>query len=176
MLFIRSAAPGTSVKINTEWTARLYFMFGILMQTQKSEGQTLELIKRKMDENGSFKVGRVSAPDSEAMWAFGCRCSIWTKESTSFPLESDTTLDKTNCFVLMRSRFIMSRFNAQLQWRLVQKHFFGGGRKQTENTGSGPSSLILFFSSSERLVNGYFCKDKTELSFIWRYCACVHIN
>ncbi len=145
MLFIRSAAPGTSVKINTEWTARLYFMFGILMQTQKSEGQTLELIKRKMDEKGSFKVGRVSAPDSEAMWAFGCRCSIWTKESTSFPLESDTTLDKTNCFVLMRSIFIMSRFNAQLQWRLVLKNFFGGAQTNWKYGRSGPSSLILFF-------------------------------
>ncbi len=55
----------------------------------------------------------------------------------------------------------------------------GGGGAQTnwKYGRSGPSSLILFFfSSSERLVNGYFCKDKTELSFIWRYCACFHIN
>ncbi len=158
MLFIRSAAPGTSVKINTEWTARLYFMFGILMQTQKSVGQTLELIKRKMDEKGSFKVGRVSAPDSEAMWAFGCRCSIWTKESTSFPLESDTTLDKTNCFVLMRSRFIMSRFNAQLQWRLVLKIFGGANKLKVRAIWS--KLLDPFFFLSERLVNGYFVKIK----------------
>ncbi len=39
----------------------------------------------------------------------------------------------------------------------------GGGRKQTESTGDLiQSSLIFFSSSSECLVNGYFCKDKTE--------------
>ncbi len=36
--------------------------------------------------------------------------------------------------------------------------------------------LDPFFSSSERLVNGYFSKDKTEFSFISRYCTCFHIN
>ncbi len=35
------------------------------------------------------------------------------------------------------------------------KHFFGGAQTNWKYGRSGPSSLILFFSSSERIVNGY---------------------
>ncbi len=55
------------------------------------------------------------------------------------------------------------------------KHCWGGANKLKVRA-IWSKLLDLFSSSSERLVNGYFCKDKTECSFIWRYCACFHIN
>ncbi len=56
--------------------------------------------------------------------------------------------------------------NPDIQWRLVIGGGGGGGANKLKVRAiSGPSSLIIFFSSSERLVNGYFCKDKTQIFF-----------
>ncbi len=56
------------------------------------------------------------------------------------------------------------------------KKFFLGGCKQTESTGDlvqAPWSFSFFIRTP---CEGYFCKDKTECSFIWRYCVRFHIN
>ncbi len=121
-----------------------------------------------------------AAPNKEQS-SIGLTRSKWRKSRAIFTPSDNlkchpSSKKLTQIHYKVRERYNVKSFSFRIiydqfprQWQLVLK-------KKQKVRAIWSKLLDPFFSSSERLVNGYFSKDKTEFSLISRYCACFHIN